>query len=191
MALGFGQMQPSLEKADIRHSPIRPGYWHVCLDDSINTNPLVFRSVALEGNTGMPANKAATTIRTDQVLTIIAVSRILSFSAPCDAPLQLDCLLRPLVNERRSDSIRIRTSTLIHLEIDTLHPLTTHRSNFFEFHTKDRLSVHLSQHQRKVISRVFDVLHERPHPAGQTITQSAIILPSKLLGTTHILFPSL
>jgi len=55
-------------------SPIRPRYRHVSLDDTVNTNPLVFGSITLEGDTGMPANKATPTVRTDQVLATSAVS---------------------------------------------------------------------------------------------------------------------
>jgi hypothetical protein len=169
MALRTGQMVavigcPGVDQAF--NSPVRPGYGHVSLDNTINANPLVFRGVSLEGDTRMPANKAAPTIRTDEVLATSGVSKRHNVCSRLDAPFELECPIRPLVSESRSDSMRIRTGIIVDIEIDTLHSLEIYRSNLFEFLTEDCLGVHLSQHKSKVIIGVANILHERPDSAG-------------------------
>ena len=100
-----------------------------------------------------------------------------ALNAQPNAPLQLECLIRPLIGKSRSDSIRIRASVLINLKTHTLHPLEINRPNRFQFLAENSFSVHLSQHQRKVVSSVPDILHERPDSAGQTAADQQ--LPSR------------
>jgi hypothetical protein len=108
-----------------------------------------------------------------------------------DAPFQLEGLFRPLVSESRSNSMRVRASIFINIEADTLHPLGIRRPDRFEFLAEDGLGVHLPQHQRKVVSGVADVLHERPDSAGQAVVKSATVSSCILREPTHTLFPSL
>ena len=57
------------------HLPIGAVQGHIGLDDTIDTNPLILRGIALEGNVSMPADKAATTICADQVFAARPISK--------------------------------------------------------------------------------------------------------------------
>ena len=92
-----------------------------------------------------------------------------ALNAQPNAPLQLECLIRPLIGKSRSDSMRIRATIPINFKTHTLHPLEIRRPNLLKFLAENSFSIHLPQHQRKIVSGVADVFHKRPDSAGQTV----------------------
>jgi hypothetical protein len=56
--------------------PVGAVQWHVSLDNTVDSDPLVLCAISIKRNARVPANKALATVCADQVFTLGSISAL-------------------------------------------------------------------------------------------------------------------